>query len=472
MLNRFDTYQEFKLSFYKKVTDFSVFDCGEVNLLKVVLDGLKVDYLSLGAYRTPLFYSEVVFKAYCFAQRMRLRSFAKTRTAIADQLRKYSGAKVLFVASYDLQTDEGVTSRYFNSFMKLLDRQDYTALHCVSVPKAPAGDVEVSIIRRYLQTLPLDDRERELYHNLRGTYAAIETAGYFDSEELGNIRIAFNNFFEEYRAYHFLLQHINPKVAIFRCHYHKEGMIHALKQNHIKCIELQHGLIAKEDIFYIFPDVIKAFRDRALFADRIWVYGNYWKSVLNHGAEYPENLTDVIGYYHYLEVARKPVDPELQSFISKRKVVLLASQTGSHELFIRYSRWMAAQQRVLDENWAILLKPHPNEDPALFASVTELTNIRICTAPIDDLLPLADAVISIYSTVLFDAKRYNKDCYSLYYKKYEDYIRSFVDSGVSELLNEHELPDLESRETVRHDFSYFYEKFDSRLVHQLIHANL
>ena len=39
------------------------------------------------------------------------------------------------------------------------------------------------------------------------------------------------------------------------CHYHKE-VIYAAKKLNIKIIEYQHGLIAKSDIFYNFPNEI------------------------------------------------------------------------------------------------------------------------------------------------------------------------------------------------------------------------
>ncbi|MFN5183945.1 MAG: hypothetical protein ACK5D5_13065, partial [Bacteroidota bacterium] len=39
-----DTFTNFKNKFYSRISDFSIFDCEEINLLKVVLDGLKVNY--------------------------------------------------------------------------------------------------------------------------------------------------------------------------------------------------------------------------------------------------------------------------------------------------------------------------------------------------------------------------------------------------------------------------------------------
>jgi hypothetical protein len=56
-------------------------------------------------------------------------------------------------------------------------------------------------------------------------------------------------------------------------HYHNEGKALAFKRKDIKTIELQHGLIAATDVFYVFPPQTKSIINKALFADEIWVYG-------------------------------------------------------------------------------------------------------------------------------------------------------------------------------------------------------
>ncbi len=51
------SFTDFKVDFYAKVKDFSLFDCAEFNAIKIVLDGLRVDYISRGPVKSPIFES-------------------------------------------------------------------------------------------------------------------------------------------------------------------------------------------------------------------------------------------------------------------------------------------------------------------------------------------------------------------------------------------------------------------------------
>jgi hypothetical protein len=72
------TFSQFKTHFYERVTDFSVFDCEDFNLLKVVLDGLKVDYLKKGILNETIFKTSFVDKLKLQARRLKFRKAATT----------------------------------------------------------------------------------------------------------------------------------------------------------------------------------------------------------------------------------------------------------------------------------------------------------------------------------------------------------------------------------------------------------
>ena len=64
------TFSDFKNDFYKRVPDLTLFDCGDINLLKVVLDGLKVNYVKKGKVRSYLFYPTFLYFLYLWFKKM------------------------------------------------------------------------------------------------------------------------------------------------------------------------------------------------------------------------------------------------------------------------------------------------------------------------------------------------------------------------------------------------------------------
>ena len=68
------TFTDFKNNFYNKVEDITLFDCGDINLLKVVLDGLKVKYTSKGKVNSYLFYPLWLYNLYCFIKRKKRKN--------------------------------------------------------------------------------------------------------------------------------------------------------------------------------------------------------------------------------------------------------------------------------------------------------------------------------------------------------------------------------------------------------------
>ncbi len=68
-----ETFSEFKTQFYKKVNDLSILDCGEINLLKVILDGLKVNYKNRGIKNREIFRNNFINGISLFARRVKYR---------------------------------------------------------------------------------------------------------------------------------------------------------------------------------------------------------------------------------------------------------------------------------------------------------------------------------------------------------------------------------------------------------------
>lgn len=435
-------FSEFKKDFYSRVKDFSLFDCMEFNLLKVVLDGLLVRYTERGKISNYFSYPAPVYEAVLMLKNLRAKvNPGSGKIEELDALiRKHRGKKYLFNASYDLVHMKKSGKRKPFLFHSIVGESNQSnVVFCVerNSPGKTYADIELDPFKEIIISRKLDSEEEEILAALKKTFRRTSKSGIFSRNELKNISISFELFFLQFRLWRYVVNGISPKKFFFRCHYHREGILLACKRAGVTSIEFQHGLIAPEDIFYMMPENIAPVRDRALFADRIWVYGNFWKERLKKGCEYPENKIDVIGYYPY---DRSHFDPEKENKTNKeyrnKAIILIATQTFAHKYFIEYTAWLAGDllSRKDEKEYLILLKPHPNEQKGIYDELKKFPNVRIVDTNIDLLLSSASVLISIYSTVIYEARRYNVPCFSLCIDEYRDYIESFVQSGISNKL--------------------------------------
>ena len=323
-----ENFTEFKKRFYSRVSDFSIFDCSEFNLLKIVLDGLRTNYSGKGRIIPYLFFPLFVYNFFLKLKRKNRFSI----NSISNKLSSFRGKKNLIVDIVRIQKDENgnYVSLYFYHFYKKLNNY-------VSISDTPFRsdfyyyDFTLREVLDIFYYEELDETDIKLRDELLKSFSTIKKSDLFNGKELKNIQIAIHLFFNEYRACNRILKIISPQQCFFLCHYQKEGMILAMKRNKVKTIELQHGLIAPEDIFYMFPNVIKPIRERALFANEIWVYGKFWKERLLKGAEYTDQQIKLFGYY-LLADKQTPalVNDKLKKLKHNKKVILITTQTNLH----------------------------------------------------------------------------------------------------------------------------------------------
>jgi hypothetical protein len=437
------TFTDFKKDFYSRVKDLSIFDCEDFNLLKVVLDGLKVRYTDKGTIRTYMFYPGFVYSSYLFAQRLRKKSAVFLKRKMHARLEETWGRPFLIIDNGRIQYDESgkPVSSYFHNIINLFGGKCVVVNEKVRDERV-AHDFDYSALFGLYALQPLNAEEHKLRLNLIKSYKGIMRSGVFDTYELKNIRIAMDVFFTQYRVWsRFLETHPKLTHAFPVCHYHREGCILALKRKKIEVIELQHGLIACEDIFYIFPEAIKPIRERALFADRMLVYGEFWKKRLEKGYEYPAQNIDVVGYYLYSNTTiAVHVREAIEKAAANKKIILVTTQTFMHDHFMNYVSWLANNIQANGHPYIILVKPHPAERPGLYENLDSLPGVKVMSESIDVLFQFASLHISVYSTTLYDAVRFGVPNYSLWVEEYGDYIRSVIDSGVAQLLHDRESP--------------------------------
>ncbi|MCE3280300.1 MAG: sialyltransferase [Bacteroidetes bacterium] len=455
------TFSEFKENFYSRVKDFSLFDCQDFNILKVVLDGLKVNYAARGRYKTYMFYNELSYILYLRLKRI----LGKGEKTHFGRLKEFSDRKYLIIDPGRLKKNENgnFVSSYFCNFYSRLN--NYTSISDTTDHPELVNFVSADLFNE-LQFEPLSSDERLLRKDLLKTFKNIEHSGIFNPDELLNIKISIDLCFRKYREWTRILKVLRPQQAFFVCHYHKEGAILAMKRIGIKMTELQHGLIAPEDIFYMFPSEIKPVRGKALFADEIWVYGEFWRQRLLQGAEYEAGQIKVFGYYlHENNLIPELTASRLKDMKGESRVILITTQDKHPQEIIDYISFLSKDILEKKYNYRIWVKPHPAEKKGTFNQIAQMKNVVVLEENLDYLFKYSDMMISIYSTTLYDACRYNLPAFALYISSCADYVNSIVDSGVAKLIYPDQNP-IEINETSGKplDSGFYFSNCDYSMI--------
>jgi hypothetical protein len=220
----------------------------------------------------------------------------------------------------------------------------------------------------------------------------------------------------------------NLSEALLEQHYHHEGLLLALRKRGIRSTELQHGLIAPSDIFYVFPKAVETVRSRALFPDRIFVYGDYWKSILRKGCEFVEDKIIVMGDFRKKneDAGSDEAMKVIEEFVSNSKIILVSGQTFISDFFSGYVKTLSNLISSRHPEWKIIMKPHPNEKLEDYSGVSSLDNVLVTRTNIHYLFRKAHIHISIYSTTLYDSLEYGLTNFSLDHEKFRDYTRDIL----------------------------------------------
>lgn len=458
------TFSQFNKNFYSRIPDLSVFDCEEYNLLKVVLDGLKVDYQKKGIDK------QNIFKPSPVSFLLRLARTIKHASSVARAKKKCSKVAPQLSVPYLLfdngrmaqKENEGNVSYNFDRIEKYLGSEN-----CVTIYQSKTELKKGEPIQNlFLATLfsNYSGEDKKMINHLKTTYFRIKNLGVFDKKELFNIRVAINKFFDEYRFWRFILRESTVKYALFQGHYHQEGFILALKRKEIKAIELQHGLIAAEDIFYVFPKVVQKIASKSLFSDKIFTYGSYWSDVLQKGFEFTDQQADVLGVYQesntYVEREQKK---KIDDFVSGNKVILVTTQTFLHSYFGNYVAWLSEDLERIESQVKIIVKNHPAEKASDYSSIANKKNVLLIAANTEYLLSICNWHVSCYSTTLYDATKYSCSNFSLYIEACSDYTDTFIKEGISQLIRKDQNPIslvLSSDSEIKFDKKTLYEDFD------------
>lgn len=427
-------FKKFKEDFYGKVTDLSLFDSGNYNLLKVVLDGLKVNYLKNGKFKT----TNLTWKYNFYNSLKRIRTKPidipiknRTETLIIDVGRVVEDSKGEKKSIYF----ENIT-QYFRE-----KKQEFTYISQVKMPKNIKAELNFQNIVNNLQAWKNDTKLEKQRKNIIKTLNNIKRSNIFNTNEILNIELAFSKFFTQLKAWYLFLKQNNFKKIIFICHYHNEGLIWAAKELNIEIIELQHGIISNADIFYDFPIIFSKIRSRALMPDKILTFGQYWKEILIKGNVYTSSEIDIIGDYVFQENQLKLENEKYISNLKKsNKIILITTQTFMHKYFLQYLRFLNEQIAENKLDYFVLVKNHPAEQKEDYNEIDKLQHVDFIQDNVYSLMHLTDFHISIYSTTLFEALKANVNNFCLDYEEFSDYTNQIIESGVAAKLDTNELP--------------------------------
>lgn len=454
------SFTDFKVDFYSRVKDFSLFDCAEFNALKIVLDGLRVDYVSRGPVNSPIFGS---------INKYDIEGILRGLKAKFKGEKKYSGKQIeVFKHKKFLISDDGRVaidsngephSYYFTNLMQSLNKNE--CLHIIDKQRNINSkyDLHYELLVNTFSFLPLNKDEKKLIKDIRITFERIKESSLFNNKELKNIAFAFQNFFNKYKVWSRLIELVQPEIMFTIVHYHNEGKTLAFKRKGIKVIELQHGLIATKDVFYVFPEQTKDVINKALFADQIWVYGNYWKKVLENGIEY-KNKIKIAGYYLYDHFeGYEEAEKEIDDFAAGKKLIIITTQTSLHKAFIDYTLWLVNDIKSRNLPYKILVKTHPLEKQSHYEILHQTEGIKMVNYPLPVLFNKVQLHVTIYSTTLYDGAKAGVPGFALYNEQYKDYIEEIIQSGVAHPLAQNENPVDLINKLKKVDSGYYYSDF-------------
>jgi len=271
-----------------------------------------------------------------------------------------------------------------------------------------------------------DRNEREMIAELCSAYRRARKEGHFSAYELEHLSSSMEVFLCEFRYWYGIFKGQDIRRCIFTSHYHNEGLVAACNLLGITCEELQHGLIARNDLYNVYPQAYVRGIENAFFPDVLYVYGEYWKRLLLSGCEHPDEKIVVAGNYLLGS------DPDEGKPGAKQNIILVCSQK---KMASTYEQIVSVLRQVLHahRDWSLLIRLHPLEDqPARYHAMTG-DRIRICPKEMSlaDCLRVSKIQVSVYSTTFFDALGFDVVNFAVNATGFERYVSEMVEDGVA-----------------------------------------
>ncbi|MCX7697959.1 MAG: hypothetical protein N2114_00635 [Candidatus Goldbacteria bacterium] len=468
-LDNNQTFTEFKKKFYSTITDISLFDGYTLNALKIVLDGLKVNYVK--KYNQRITFDKSLFTYIFFHVLKNLTHVAKNFKKEESQLSPFSvdtlffSNNIRFLKSKDRLNNYQYQPFLFSKIASIINKDRTVHLTGRLPQEIKKQNYTFNYIEyskcNYLKNNVFTKKHFSLRKELKFIFNKLKRSGLFSDLDIKNIGIAFQKFLYEYTIYSQILnKYPSVKIIIIEQHYHNESLIYAAKERGIRIIELQHGIISTKDIFYVFPAQVKPFVHKALFPDEIFVFGNYWRKILLNGCEFNDNNIHVIGDFtsQLKELDSLVNDTEIESIIKFKEhnnIILITTQTFMHSIYCTYVEKLSEILNSKYPDWKIIVKIHPNESKDLYHSLLKLSNVYITDYfNLHFLFSLTNIHISVYSTTLFEALKYpNIKNFTLESTIANDYREEIIQNHIA-------YPLLECDDPIQQNYNYSLLNYD------------
>jgi hypothetical protein len=257
----------------------------------------------------------------------------------------------------------------------------------------------------------------------------------FSENEIASIIV---DFYARFGLYRFLLALLAPQRTFLIAYYGlgKAPLIAACKAGGIEVVELMHSSIFGTHPHYNFPESYGYLYSQGFFPDKVAVYGQYWKEVLVQGNMFSEESIVVTGYYYKVpEKEDVPRPPAMQG----KTVILVSTQPKLSREFGDYVSFL--RSKLDPDRWHIVVKPHPKERDEAHARLVEPGFVSVSRTSVYELLALADIHISAYSSVIYEALRYQVCNYVLMIDSASALCEAIVESGVALPLRPDQVPE-------------------------------
>jgi len=459
------SFSEHNRYFASKSKDPSLFEADGISLLKIVQQALVYasngrenrlikNYFSL-PYRFLLMYYQL---------KSVLKGSAKEPMPLLN--------KVLFIDNGRERYDPAgqAVSMYYTKLYDQLPVNAYSILMKKNANVLKRWDYDLSNLRRKYAAPPVDEHAKEMLSKISQIVRKVSSSGVFSKNEMRFIRTFTHVFFDDFLFYNQLFAANRIQALVFDNHNYNEGMLAAAKLHGIKTIELQHGLITKNDIYYVYPAHLRFALANACFPDTVLVFGEFWKRKLEQGAEHaPEDIL-VAGDYTFNLDNEKALEP-----LNKEKIIFIGAQKFMGTYYIEAIGRLANLIQAKHPDWRILVKYHPSEkDKAQYEVLKEFSCVAFAdnTEDLMTLLKKSRIQISYYSTTLYDAM--GLDVFNLSIQEhspYADYCKEVLDDGIAFPfhIGEDPVAIYEDRNKQQSpDRSFYYAAFNPAVFHKAL----
>lgn len=226
------------------------------------------------------------------------------------------------------------------------------------------------------------------------------------------------------------LKKSNPKVLFVTVSYSSQIIIEAAKVLNIPVVELQHGLISSMHIGYSYPKKISS----KFYPDYLFVFGEFWKKHTQLPID--DNNVLVSGYPFFTNNLDRINKFKSEKEVIEKQILFISQGTVGTEL-----SKLAVDLKIAQPHLQVVYKLHGGEYNSWKNSYPNLLNSNVKVIDSDDidfysLMCQSSAIVSVYSTAIYEALGIGKKVYLLNLPSIQ-YVSELIDNQYVKVINDH-----------------------------------